>query len=272
MQEIQKKEDEISLQSGHMIDEAYQMAQYLQEVLSSIKEDVLKDGFSSGLQEINFFRKTKPQILGKLIYYNKVFRIETACPVANGKMHYAYYAKHLQSLKDEYMSHIINSDFHRYYRSGRTDRDQEYFSLGNINYQDGLNSFVFEIDPQFSTYYDYKVARILANELLYTYLMAKITPDEQSEYVLPEADAKDVFWTDSKNALIELIYALHVSGAVSYGKIGLRKITLIFQIVFRVSLGDIHHAFHRMKTRAGSKTTFLDQLKLSLDDYMTKDL
>lgn len=28
--------------------------------------------------------------------------------------------------------------------------------LGNINYYDGLNSFVFEIDPNFSTHFDYK--------------------------------------------------------------------------------------------------------------------
>ncbi|EIH8247361.1 RteC domain-containing protein [Escherichia coli] len=34
------------------------------------------------------------------------------------------------------------------------------------------------IDPLFSTYYDNKVARIIANELLYTYIRQKINDDE----------------------------------------------------------------------------------------------
>jgi len=76
-------------------------------------------------------------------------------------------------------------------------------------------------------------------------------------------NSKDIFWTESKNSLVELIYALHASGAISHGKIGIRKISLLFQISFRVNLGDLHHSFHRMKTRAGSRTAFLDQLKIS---------
>ena len=83
---------------------------------------------------------------------------------------------------------------------------------------------------------------------------------------------KDIFWTDSKNALIELIYALYASGVITNGKIGIGKISLVFQILFHAELGDIHHAFHRMKTRAGSRTAFLDQLKIALEEYMDKDL
>ena len=269
--DIEKKEEKISWEHERTMDEAYEMAQYLQELLFSAKKCVLEKGFRNDKEEIDFFRNIKPQILGKLIYYNKVYRIETACPVNNGKMYHAYFSKQLQELKREYL-HICNSDFYRYYRSGRNDRDHEYFKLGQINYHEGLNSFVFEIDPNFSTYYDYKVARIVANELFYTYLLSKISPDEHPDFILENTETKDVFWTDSKNALIELIYALYASGAISYGKIGIRKITLIFQVLFRIPLGDMHHAFHRMKTRAGSRTAFLDQLKSSLEGYMNRNL
>jgi NifU-like protein involved in Fe-S cluster formation len=31
-------------------------------------------------------------------------------------------------------------------------------------------------------------------------------------------------------------------------------------------------AFHRMKTRSGCRTLFLDQLKQALEEYMDKDL
>jgi len=271
--EIHNKEDKILSQNKRLIDEAYEMTLYLQDLLFTVKKYVLEEGFKNNEEEIYFFHTIKPKILGKLIYYNKVYRIETGCPVNNGKIYHTYFTSRLQELKKEYAEHISNSDFYRYYRSGRSDKNDVYYRLGNINYHDGLNSFVFEIDPQFSTFYDYKVARIIANELLYNYLLTKINPEENPDVILQNSEStKDVFWTDSKNALIELVYALYASGAISHGKIGIRKISLLFQILFRVPLGDLHHSFHRMKTRAGSRTAFLDQLKISLEEYMDKEL
>jgi hypothetical protein len=270
---ILKKEQEISLESVHVIDESYRMIVFLQDLLSDMKKRVLDHHFTEENEEIEFFRIIKPQILGKLIYYNKVYRIETSCPVNSGKMYYKYFSCELQQLKNEYKEHICNSEFYRYYRSGRTDRDHDFFKLGKINLNTGLNSFIFEVDTQFSTYYDYKVSRIIADELLYNYLILKINPVDKPDMVLQNAESiKDVFWTESKNAVIELIYALYASGAISNGKVGIRKISLIFQLLFRVQLGDIHHAFHRMKDRAGNRTLFLDQLKSSLEHYMDKDL
>jgi len=271
--EIHNKEDKVSSQSKRLIDEAYEMTLYLQELLFSVKKQIAENGFKNDEEEIQFFRTIKPQILGKLIYYNKVYRIETTCPVSNGKMYFSYFSTQFANLKREYIEHICNSDFYRYYRSGRTDRDDTYFKRGNINYHDGLNSIVFEIDPEFSTFYDYKIARIIANELLYSYLLTKINPDENPDAIQQKPESsKDIFWTESKNALVELTYALYASTSISHGKIGVRKISLMFQILFGITLGDLHHAFHRMKTRSGSRTAFLDQLKSSLEEYMDKDL
>jgi len=271
--EIHHQEDKLSSQMMRMADEAYQMTLFLKEMLYSIKSKVLQDSFADEQLEIEFFKNIKPQILGKLIYYNKVFRIETTCPLNNGEIHQSYYQNLLKNLKSEYKESICNEDFYRYYRAGRTDRDHTYFRLGQINYHDGLKSGVFEIDLSFSTYYDNKIAYIIANELLYTYLLTKINPEENPDIILMNGDAnKDISWTNSQNALIELIYALYASHSIAYGKIGIRKLALIFQVLFRTPLNDIHHSFHRMKTRAGSRTAFLDQLKISLEEYMDKDL
>ncbi|MCW2263493.1 MULTISPECIES: RteC domain-containing protein [Sphingobacterium] len=271
--QIHHQEDKLSSQMMQTADEAYEMTLFLKEMLSIIKARVLQDSFADEQQEIEFFKNIKPQILGKLIYYNKIFRIETTCPVSNGKIHQSYYENLLKNLKSEYKENICNEDFYRYYRAGRTDRDHTYFRLGQINYHDGLKSGVFEIDLSFSTYYDNKIAYIIANELLYTYMLTKINPEENPDTILLNGDVnKDISWTNSQNALIELIYALYASNSIAFGKIGIRKLALIFQLLFRTPLNDIHHSFHRMKTRAGSRTTFLDQLKISLEEYMDKDL
>ena len=273
LSQIQHQEDKLSSQMMQTGEEAYQMTLFLKEMLYAMKSQVLQVGFTSESQEIDFFKHIKPQVLGKLIYYNKVFRFETTCPVSNGKIHQNYYENLLKTLKSEYKETICNEDFYRYYRAGRTDRDHIYFRLGQINYHDGLKSGVFEIDLSFSTYYDNKIAHIIANELLYTYMITKINPEENPDMFLLNGDAnKDISWTNTQNALIELIYALYASNSVAFGKIGIRKLALIFQVLFRTPLNDIHHSFHRMKTRAGSRTAFLDQLKIALEEYMDKDL
>lgn len=274
LERIQLEEKNVSLCTDNIIEETYRMIIFIKDLLCELKAHVLKEGFSDIDEETHFFKKIKPQILGRLVYYNKLSRIETIRPVSNGKLYNTYYADHMRKLKIEFKEHILNSDFYRYFRSGRTDKDEIYFRLGHINFYDGLNSFVFEIDTHFSTYYDYKIARIIANELLYTYLLSKIEPFSHPNTLftaLPFENGK-VCWTDTKNALIELLYALHVTGSISYGRTGLKKLSILFQELFSVQLGDVHHAFHRMKDRAGDRTLFLNHLKKSLEQYMDKDL
>lgn len=84
-------------------------------------------------------------------------------------------------------------------------------------------------------------------------MLTKINPEENPDAILLNGDAnKDISWSNSQNALIELIYALYTSNSIALGKIGIRKLALIFQVLFRTPLNDIHHSLHRMKTRAGS--------------------
>ena len=130
--EIQKQERKLSANATSFIDEAFKMTVYLQELLCTLQEKVAKEGFSTKDEEIHFFKQVKPNILGKLIYYNKVYRIETACPVDNGNLNQNYYALQLRGLTQEYKEHVCSSAFYRYYRSGRTDRDENYFMRGNI--------------------------------------------------------------------------------------------------------------------------------------------
>lgn len=272
---IRKKEQKISFTSSSIIEESYQMILLLKDLLLELKSIVLSKGFKTEMEEIYFFKIVKPEVLGKLIYYNKVYRIETGCPVNNGKLFIKYFTKHLEQLKTSYKEYVCNSDFYKYYKSKRTDLDSKFFRLNQIDLHGGLNSIVFEIDAKFSTYYDYKVSRIISNDLLYDYLMQRMDSEEKpSIFQNQPVDGynKDVFWTDSKNALVELIYALHASGAISNGRVGISKMSMVFEIIFRVKLGDLHHSFHRMKDRSGSKTAFLDHLKANLEKYMDNGL
>ena len=119
LSKIHRQEEKLSSQPMLIADEAYQMTLFLNEMLCSLKSTVLQNGFYDEEHEIDFFKNIKPQVLGKLIYYNKVFRIETNCPVSNGKLHQIYFQKLLKNLKSDYSENICKEDFYRYYRTGR---------------------------------------------------------------------------------------------------------------------------------------------------------
>lgn len=272
---IKKEEQKYSFHAATVIEESYKMTLLLKDLLLELKTQVLDKGFKSEVDEIYFFKIVKPEVLGKLIFYNKVYRIETGCPVNNGKLFLKYFTKQLEQLKESYQNYVCQSDFYKYYRAKRTDLDKHLFRLHQIDLHGGLNSFVFEIDDKFSTYYDYQVSRIVSNELLYQYLIHRMNDDNPTggyQLLSTESYNKEVYWTDSKNALIELIYALHAAGSISNGRIGISKMSMVFEVFFRVKLGDLHHSFHRMKDRAGTRTAFLDQLTQSLEKYMDKNL
>lgn len=271
---IQQEEHRICFDSLEMVDEADKMIHFIQNILTDIKQQVIKDGFQSEHEEIDFFKRIKPHILGKLFYYNKVYRIETSCPVKSGKLYYKHFSKALGKLNMEHKKNMYNSGFYQYYRSGRTDFDHIYYRLGNIHFNTGLNSFAFEIDPQVSTYYDYKAAKIISTELLYAFLFSKVSPQDKEVKLLnkPSHYHNELIWTGSKAALVELIYALHASGNISHGKIGLRKMSSIVESILKIELGDVHHSFYKMKERSRSRTNFLELLKTSLEQFMNRKL
>lgn len=53
--------------------------------LSEIKDIVVSKKFDSVEEEIYFFKKVKPGILSKLIYYNSIYKIESKKPYGGSK-------------------------------------------------------------------------------------------------------------------------------------------------------------------------------------------
>lgn len=269
---VKEQEEKLSLTPETVIKESCVMVELINRHLKELKDYVLSKGFEDKQEEIEFFRDVKPMLFAKLLFYNKLYQIETGRPVDLDKASRKYFKNHLAILEEGYNNSISVTEFYRYYRSGRRDLDEQYFTRGHIYWKQGFDNWVFEMDVRFSTYYDHELARIIACDLLYEYLNFRLEnldyrPDQGG--IKPGTSTK-IPWTESKNALIELIYALHISQSVGHGKSGIRQIAALFQSVFDVQFGDIHHAFHRMKYRTGP--SYLDRLKKSLDTYISEQL
>ena len=63
-----------------------------------------------------------------------------------------------------------NLEFYKYYLTNNTFIDNQLFVRGKYDIKLNLDTIYFETDHSFSTIADYKVAKILANDLIQVYL------------------------------------------------------------------------------------------------------
>lgn len=68
-------------------------------------------------------------------------------------------------------------------------------------------------------------------------------------------------WTDSKTALVELIYAICASGSLNHGQCKIRGLTAFFEQIFNIRL-----------TVRSTPTKHIDNLKTALLRKMEEDL
>lgn len=242
----------------------------LEASFDKVKTSISAYIFKNEVEEIHFFKVTKPQLFSKLIYYQKVCRIEAARPAGSNTAIRNYLTKELDRIQYYFERNI---DFYKYYRNGYTHFDNYYFLRGKPDIQLTLDSFYFERDPKFSTCYDFTVAKVIANDMLTVYINNELVKLDKQ----PEEEQMTVFfpkvketWTGSKTDLVELLYALYELGCFNFGKISLVRLTGYLENVFNISLGDVYHTFLAIRRR-GNRTQFLDELKAKLIAKMNKD-
>lgn len=226
--------------------------------MEKIREHISQFTFETAEEEIHFFKEIKPRFYSKLIYYLKVFNIETRRPNGGHKAEEKFLRKEMQKLTHFFDN---NLEFYQYYRTGSSYLDEKYFLRGSQDLYLTLDPHYFNTDPSFSTSHDYKVAKLIANELLRIYLNKAIEEAAQQTESINRYITKPVLtWTGSKTALIELLYALQSSGVFNNGAADVKLVATYLQEAFNVELGNYYRTFQEIRIRKGSRTQFLEQL------------
>lgn len=229
--------------------------------MAKLKEFIVGYDFISDEEEILFFKEMKPRLFSHLIYHSKVYNIELNRPTGSEDVQRSYLNKNLDDIQDFVSKRL---EFYRYYRSGHTHLDYHYFKRYQEVIEPYRDVFFFERDPRFSTCADFKVSKILSNDMLEIYLKTELENfnyrNGRCEYELPRIRPT---WTANKTDLIELLYALDSQECFDSGRISLNQLAQYFGLVFNVELGQISRNFQDMKTR-NKLTPFLDRLKEKL--------
>jgi len=248
---------ELEIEEDYSIQRIEAVILLILECLSEIMEHILKRGFKSREEEMRFFKHQKPIVVAKLIYYNAIYKIETKKP-HGAKPIRKYLNRELKKLKRYFDN---NLDFYKYYRTNNTSLDETLFVRGNHDIKLCLDTGYFQSDLTFSTSHDYKVAKIIGNDLVQVYIEDQLYNKDQEDK--PKA-SKKLNWTGSKVAIIELIYSLHYQGVFENGNADIRLIAKYFEDVFNVDLGNFYQTYLELRNRKINQTKFLDTLRETL--------
>ncbi|MFN3752567.1 RteC domain-containing protein [Flavobacterium sp.] len=261
LEDLETQLKEIELAKKETIEHVEDSIRKTISVLETLKTNFVKYKFESKKDEISFFRDIKPQFVSKLIYYNEIYNIMTNKPFGGNKTLRKYYTGELAKLKSFYTENV---EFFKYYRNGNTYLDNKYFVRGRYDIKLTLDSFYFQADSRFSTSHDFKVAKIMANNLIQNYLESEIVKIENKAPLFNLTERQVQKWTGTKIALIELVYALHAEGVFNNGASDLKETAKFFEEVFDVDLGQFHRTFFEMRARKADRTKFLNSLRDTL--------
>ena len=270
LEKISEKLSTIDLEGCDIsIEKALNLVEFIQIQIQVLKNRLLEFGFKNEQEEICFFKEMKPQILSKLIYFNKIYTIELKRPNGSNLILKNYYEHELNSLTFFFTR---NLDFYQYYRSNAVHLDDYYFRRGKPNIRLGVDSSQFINDTTFSTCYDYKVAKILSNEMLRIYLNKKLQQiDNLSEYSGNKQITQKTKWTGTKVAAIELGYGIYAAKVIDNGKADIREIMTALQNVLGIDLGDYYRTYIAIKSRKKDRTAFLKYLADCLEKRMDEE-
>jgi hypothetical protein len=237
--------------------------------LKRLKKFVLGYTFCDEQEEILFFKKQKPEIYSKSIYFKKVAEIESRRPIGCHEEIESYIKFELKRLTGFFNEH---KDFYEYYRTDSTHLDDIYFLRGKNDLKQKMKGA--DMDENFTTGYDYTVAKIIAFTRLEVYLKKelKIMESNSKSPHVEDLGILDKFrWTGSKISLIELIYALSNSGVLNDGNCKINELTELFEQMFHFPIDDIYRGFQDIRGRIKNKTVFLDILKDALNRKINED-
>ncbi|MCB0465555.1 MAG: RteC domain-containing protein [Aequorivita sp.] len=228
--------------------------------LRIMRERVLKKGFKDAEMECEFFKVVKPKVVGHLIHFINLVKMERHKPIGRGKEVHKFYMDQVAVLRRYFVEH---QELYEYYNRGHSHHDLLFFSR-NAHSPDWYRANITSIvDTNFSTPKDMILAKILGNTRTINYLEHKMARKNTKAFSNMEKKTT-LKWTGTKVDLVELVYALQASNMINNGNVGIKELAKDIEHLFSIELGDYYRIFLEIRTRKSNQSKLLDLLKISL--------
>lgn len=223
--------------------------------LDKLCELVENEGFPDKESEILFFKRIKPSVFSRLLYFQGIFDLESNRPGADKKGLRKYFSTELKKLRKYMKDHQVKV---QYYRCEHSHLDEKYFTRNIEDIPLELRDSHSLLSEKFFAWKDHTFSNIMANDMLIEYINRELEK-------LTHPDAKAVKkpslrWTGSKIDLYELIYAIYLEGSVNRGKATIIDLVRAFEWMFNVGLEKEIYKTQNALTQRTDPVTFLTRL------------
>lgn len=228
----------------------------IRQIIHELKQFTVTYNFKDNQEEIRFFKEIKPVLMCQYFFYKQLFALALFDSFRDRRSRIDNYYRVLQKLQTFASKH---QPFYEYCMAGSNYMDSTYFI------RNGQNLSGVDHDEKFTTGYDKILSKILAHELIKQFVLTAIRKLQDDRAA---ASSHSIPWTGSKIALVELIYSLHATRVLNYGKADVKQIALSFEEVFSIDLSNYARMFSDIKIRKSGQTNFLDQLRDKLSQII----
>lgn len=230
--------------------------------LQAVQKRLMDYAFVSHEREVQFFKESYPSVYKRFLYFHEVYRIEFDKPMQGIESTEKYYQEHRNRIGRELETYRF---IHQYIQDKDCSQDAILFTRKG---KPDIYSPWYrpDVDPRLSAPGTEPLSRYYALEMVYDYLedcLEAIRLAEVSRVSESDPLPNHLYWTDTKSALIELVYALHLTRSINHGKQGLRQLMSQFELVFQMPLGNFYRCFQNMRFRKQSNR-FLERLSEAL--------
>lgn len=239
------------------------------KTLAELKEIVDKKDFNTVPEEIDFFKNVKPIPMSLLIYFTEVRSCELRMPKAGNTYKIQFLQKELRKINKFFHR---NADFVHYMEQGYSYLDHQFFTRNHRNNFPFTPMTDYYQFPEFSTSQDMLWAKVKAMYRFIHYIRQALKRLKVHDSdIFEERRHKVLVWTGPKTALTELIYALFSNGAINHGAADINTITDSFEDFFNIKLENVYKTYSEIKARKSSKTKFLEELTLNLQQKIARE-
>ena len=237
--------------------------------LDRMRKLVVSEGFPDQKLEIYFFKKIKPAVYSKLIYYRALFEIESNRNEIDKKGQKKYFQQQMDKIKEYMDKHQVKV---QYFKCNFKHLDEKYFMRENNEIPMEIRGDQHLLDEDFFTWHDHTFSTIRANEMLMDYIRKEMERLENSGFENLESFKSTLRWTGNKIDLAEILYALHFSDAINDGNTTIKELAEAMGYIFNIDVTkDIYKYYMEIKQRKIEKAKFLDYMKAILKRRIDED-
>lgn len=260
VQEMEQQLEETAKEAEDIVQCSKASIAIVQAAIAQLSEYLILHPLENKAMEIGLFKKIVPRINAKLIYFIRVHQIETMMPDTAIAARRKYFKKQLRNINYYFAK---NKWLCQYYKTGENNLDEQLFTRAPFQLELALEEFTLLRDKAIHSQQSFRLARIMAYEELQQYLQQSLRKLKSSSIPSIPRTKTTMQWTDSKAALIELAYALHSSGSLNAGRVGIKQIISFFEQAFEIDLGNFYRVFQGQRIRK-NRAAFVEALKESL--------